>query len=89
MLAANPIGEDVLVHELAITVIGHDRPGIIADTAEVLAALELNLTDSTMTRLRGHRGTCTCSSRRWTCPPQWTSTRSRAINRSRRRLERA
>jgi len=42
------------VHELAITVLGHDRPGIIADTAEILAALGLNLTDSTMTRLRGH-----------------------------------
>jgi glycine cleavage system transcriptional repressor len=42
------------VHELAITVLGHDRPGIIAETAEILAALELNLTDSTMTRLRGH-----------------------------------
>jgi glycine cleavage system transcriptional repressor len=43
-----------IVHELAITVLGHDRPGIIAETAEALAALGLNLTDSTMTRLRGH-----------------------------------
>jgi glycine cleavage system transcriptional repressor len=42
------------VHEFAITVIGHDRPGIIADATEQLAALGLNLTDSTMTRLRGH-----------------------------------
>jgi glycine cleavage system transcriptional repressor len=42
------------VHEFAITVIGHDRPGIIADTSEVLAGLGLNLTDSTMTLLRGH-----------------------------------
>jgi glycine cleavage system transcriptional repressor len=42
------------VDELAITVIGHDRPGIIADVAEVLSGLGLNLTDSTMTRLRGH-----------------------------------
>jgi glycine cleavage system transcriptional repressor len=42
------------VHEYAITIIGHDRPGIIADVAEVLAGLELNLTDSTMTLLRGH-----------------------------------
>jgi glycine cleavage system transcriptional repressor len=42
------------VNELAITVIGHDRPGIIADVAEVLSGLGLNLTDSTMTRLRGH-----------------------------------
>jgi glycine cleavage system transcriptional repressor len=39
-----------IVHELAITVLGHDRPGIIAETAELLAALGLNLTDSTMTR---------------------------------------
>jgi glycine cleavage system transcriptional repressor len=42
------------VHELAITVLGHDRPGIIADTTGILARLGLNLTDSTMTRLRGH-----------------------------------
>jgi glycine cleavage system transcriptional repressor len=42
------------VHELAITVLGRDRPGIIAETTEILAALGLNLTDSTMTRLRGH-----------------------------------
>jgi glycine cleavage system transcriptional repressor len=42
------------VDELAITVIGRDRPGIIADVAEVLAGLGMNLTDSTMTRLRGH-----------------------------------
>ena len=42
------------VDELAVTVIGHDRPGIVADVAEVLARLGLNLTDSTMTRLRGH-----------------------------------
>ncbi|GAB3796738.1 glycine cleavage system transcriptional repressor [Micromonospora zhanjiangensis] len=40
--------------ELAITVIGHDRPGIVADVAEALARLGANLTDSTMTRLRGH-----------------------------------
>jgi glycine cleavage system transcriptional repressor len=44
----------IVVDELAVTVIGHDRPGIIADVAEVLAGLGLNLTDSTMTRLRGH-----------------------------------
>jgi glycine cleavage system transcriptional repressor len=42
------------VPELAITVIGHDRPGIIAQCAEILARLGLNLSDSTMTRLRGH-----------------------------------
>jgi glycine cleavage system transcriptional repressor len=42
------------VNELAITVIGHDRPGIVADVSEILAGLGINLTDSTMTRLRGH-----------------------------------
>jgi glycine cleavage system transcriptional repressor len=42
------------VSELAITVIGQDRPGIVADVAEALAGLGANLTDSTMTRLRGH-----------------------------------
>jgi glycine cleavage system transcriptional repressor len=42
------------VNELAVTVIGHDRPGIVADVAEILARLGANLTDSTMTRLRGH-----------------------------------
>lgn len=40
--------------ELAITVIGDDRPGIVADVAGTLADLGINLTDSTMTRLRGH-----------------------------------
>lgn len=39
---------------IAVTVIGHDRPGIIADTTAVLAQLGLNLEDSTMTLLRGH-----------------------------------
>ncbi len=38
----------------AITVIGHDRPGIIAETTRILAGLGLNLEDSTMTLLRGH-----------------------------------
>ena len=42
------------MQELAITVIGRDRPGIVADVAGVLAGLGANLTDSTMTRLRGH-----------------------------------
>jgi glycine cleavage system transcriptional repressor len=42
------------MNELAITVIGQDRPGIVADVADVLAGLGANLTDSTMTRLRGH-----------------------------------
>ena len=39
---------------IAITVIGHDRPGIIAEVTAVLADLGLNLEDSTMTILRGH-----------------------------------
>src|SRR4051794_29668646 len=39
---------------LAITVLGHDRPGIIAEATAALADLGLNLEDSTMTLLRGH-----------------------------------
>jgi glycine cleavage system transcriptional repressor len=39
---------------LAITVLGHDRPGIIAETTSALADLGLNIEDSTMTLLRGH-----------------------------------
>jgi glycine cleavage system transcriptional repressor len=42
------------VTQHAITVLGHDRPGIIAETTEALAGLGLNLEDSTMTLLRGH-----------------------------------
>lgn len=38
----------------AITVLGHDRAGIIAETTSRLAGLGLNLEDSTMTLLRGH-----------------------------------
>ena len=38
----------------AITVLGRDRPGIIAETTRVLAELGLNIEDSTMTLLRGH-----------------------------------
>ena len=38
----------------AITVLGHDRPGIIAEATRVLADHGLNLEDSTMTLLRGH-----------------------------------
>ncbi|TWG95097.1 glycine cleavage system transcriptional repressor [Nocardioides sp. J9] len=38
----------------AVTVIGHDRPGIIAETTAGLAGLGLNIEDSTMTLLRGH-----------------------------------
>jgi glycine cleavage system transcriptional repressor len=39
---------------LAITVVGHDRPGIIAQAAEVLSRCGMNLEDSSMTLLRGH-----------------------------------
>lgn len=42
------------MNPIAITVIGHDRPGIIAETTKALADLGVNLEDSTMTRLRGH-----------------------------------
>jgi glycine cleavage system transcriptional repressor len=38
----------------AITVIGRDRPGIIAEATAALSGLGLNLEDSTMTLLRGH-----------------------------------
>jgi glycine cleavage system transcriptional repressor len=38
----------------AITVLGHDRPGIIAAATDRIAGLGLNLEDSTMTLLRGH-----------------------------------
>lgn len=40
--------------QLAITVLGHDRPGIIAEATRALADLGLNIEDSTMTLLRGH-----------------------------------
>src|SRR6266545_3989072 len=40
--------------QLAITVIGPDRPGIIADVTEALVGTGVNLEDSTMTLLRGH-----------------------------------
>ncbi len=42
------------MNELAITVVGRDRPGIVAGVSGVLASLGLSLTDSTMTLLRGH-----------------------------------
>lgn len=38
----------------AVTVIGTDRPGIVADVTAALARLGGNLEDSTMTLLRGH-----------------------------------
>lgn len=40
--------------QLAITVVGHDRPGIIAQAADALADSGMNLEDSSMTLLRGH-----------------------------------
>lgn len=47
--------EDGGVSELhAVTVLGHDRPGIIAEVTAGLARLGLNVEDSTMTLLRGH-----------------------------------
>ena len=39
---------------VAVTVLGDDRPGIVADLTTGLAALGGNLEDSTMTLLRGH-----------------------------------
>ncbi len=39
---------------LAVTVVGHDRPGIIAAAADALATCGMNLEDSSMTLLRGH-----------------------------------
>jgi glycine cleavage system transcriptional repressor len=40
--------------EFAVTVIGRDRVGIVGDVAGRLAEQGANLTDSTMTLLRGH-----------------------------------
>ncbi|MEO7060982.1 MAG: ACT domain-containing protein [Lapillicoccus sp.] len=39
---------------LAVTVLGADRPGIVADVTAALAGVGANLEDSTMTLLRGH-----------------------------------
>ncbi len=39
---------------LAVTVLGDDRPGIVAELTTALAGLGANLEDSTMTLLRGH-----------------------------------
>jgi len=39
---------------IAVTVLGQDRPGIVADVTRALADLHGNLEDSTMTLLRGH-----------------------------------
>jgi glycine cleavage system transcriptional repressor len=43
-----------MTQSLAVTVLGHDRPGIIAEVTGVLAGLGGNLEDSSMTLLRGH-----------------------------------
>lgn len=43
-----------MANALAITVLGHDRPGIIAEVTKALASLGGNLEDSSMTLLRGH-----------------------------------
>ncbi len=48
------MGDNALVNEIAVTVVGPDRPGIVAEVSGALAGLGLNLTDSTMTLLRGH-----------------------------------
>ena len=42
------------MNALAVTVLGHDRPGIIAEVTRVLSDLGGNLEDSSMTLLRGH-----------------------------------
>ncbi len=39
---------------LVVTVVGHDRPGIIAEATGLLAELGANLEDSSITILRGH-----------------------------------
>lgn len=39
---------------LAISVVGHDRPGLIADVTNAIAGRAGNLEDSSMTLLRGH-----------------------------------
>jgi len=39
---------------IAVTVLGGDRPGIVADVTRALSDLHGNLEDSTMTLLRGH-----------------------------------
>jgi glycine cleavage system transcriptional repressor len=48
------VRDNALVNEIAVTVVGPDRPGIVAEVSAALAGLGLNLTDSTMTLLRGH-----------------------------------
>jgi glycine cleavage system transcriptional repressor len=52
--AARTAGTAAAAGTHAITVLGHDRPGIIAEATGRLADLGLNIEDSSMTRLRGH-----------------------------------
>jgi glycine cleavage system transcriptional repressor len=42
------------MNEIVVTVVGRDRTGTVADVSAALADLGLNLTDSSMTLLRGH-----------------------------------
>jgi glycine cleavage system transcriptional repressor len=42
------------VSHFAVSVVGRDRPGIVAALAEALLALDANIEDSRMTILRGH-----------------------------------
>ena len=42
------------VRNFAVTVVGHDRPGIVADVTGALAEHGGNIEDSSMTLLRGH-----------------------------------
>lgn len=55
-LASAPMTRPSLISDEshAITVVGHDRPGIIAEVTGALADLGGNLEDSSMTLLRGH-----------------------------------
>ncbi len=43
-----------IVKSYGVTVVGHDRPGIVADVTGALAELGGNIEDSSMTLLRGH-----------------------------------
>ena len=43
-----------LVNIYAVTVVGHDRPGIVADVTGALATHGGNIEDSSMTLLRGY-----------------------------------
>ena len=52
--ATQPVRRPVPMPSLAVTVIGRDRPGIIAEVTGVMAGLGGNLEDSSMTLLRGH-----------------------------------